>query len=201
MTTVWLSSMSRSLKVPLTVATSFSLMGGAVKLVTTGLKLKLLVKKYSPEVPLSLLTRTLYVAPGVSPVATRDSLRPSSIATPLAISVVPALSYRSNLGLRVFEGSPEPSPGVLVCNRTAFAATGTVNEYQSKGTVCKTSWTELGAPLNANIVCTAVPANVVSAPPMEKVDPIAAFRAAMASALSVIVNVVLLSAADTTRCP
>jgi hypothetical protein len=52
-----------------------------------------------------------------------------------------------------------------------------------------------------NIDCRPTPANVVSAPPRENVDPIAAFSAARAAALSVIATVVLLSAADTTRVP
>ncbi len=59
-------------------------------------------------------------------------------------------------------------------------------------TVCKTSWTAGTAPLVAeNITCAAVPANVVIAPPREIVDPIAAFSAATAAALSVIATVVV----------
>src|SRR5262245_38879272 len=203
MTTLWVSVASKSLNAPVNVAVPFSLIGDPTeRLVKTGLKSKLFVRKYSPVVPPSFLTRTLYVAPGVSPVTTRDSLRPSAMATPLPSRIVPVLSYSSIPGLSVLTGSPGPSPGVLVSNRTAFAAPGNVIEYQSLRTVRKTSWTVPGATVvPPNINCVAVPVSVVIAPPKEIVDPIAAFNAATAAELSVIATVVLLSAGETTRVP
>src|SRR5215471_17684633 len=109
-----------------------------------------------------------------------DSLRPSTPTVPVASNVVPVLSYSSIFGLSTLTGSPGPSPGVLVCNRKAFAVTGRLIAYQSgSGAVFKTNWTVPAAPLvPPKINCVAVPANDVRAPPNEIVEPTAAFNAA-----------------------
>src|SRR4051812_40302033 len=94
MTTVWVSKGSGSPTVPVTVAVPFSLIGAMAA--ALGAETNVLLRKYSPLVPPSPVTRTRYL-----PVTTgwnwMNSFRPSGSAVPEATSTPDGL-YNSIFG-------------------------------------------------------------------------------------------------------
>src|SRR5262245_8080155 len=127
MTTVCVSSESVSLIVPVTVAVPFSSIGELTVTATTGAKF--FVRKYSPLVVPSPMTRTRY-RPGVRGVCWMNSLRPSAKGVPEATRTPDGL-YSSIFGFRVLANSPVPSAGVAVSSRRALSVLVTLIEYQS----------------------------------------------------------------------
>ena len=81
-------------------------------------------RTYSPEVPPSAETSTMYVPPTVA-VKVISSLRPSASATPTIVA--PSGVWRIKSGFRLLTNAPGPSPGVAV-KRSIVSPAAAVNE-------------------------------------------------------------------------